>query len=74
MRNNMFGYYALAAVAYIVGGIITYKKQHCPARQQAVHYEGSRPDTLLMNNPNYKAPTYEVSYVDSINQQKPQTK
>ncbi len=50
----MIAYYLLAMVAYIVGGTITYKKQHCPAREEAVHYQGSRPDTLIMNNPYYK--------------------
>jgi len=47
-------YWILAAVVYIVGGTYTYKKERWEYKQEMIHYQGTRPDTLQFVKQKYK--------------------
>ena len=49
-------YYILAAVIYITGATYTYKKERWEYKQEMIHYQGDRPDTLAFVKNKYKQP------------------
>ena len=39
-------FWPILIIAYVVGGVYTYKKERWEYKQEMIHYQGDRPDTL----------------------------